>query len=251
VSKSNAAFVRGRRLRTAASFAITVAALLVAACADSQNSPVTPPTELVGFVRDQDTEEPIADAFVVARYLGTNRYGRSVCNRVEAAVSDANGSFSFPDDPKAGIIFLSAYKRGYKRGNPIRRARQEVKSGETYQWRVYRYRWNDTNSLAEIVERESPVYATHADALKASREQLDAYVRKSDAKGAARLDELSYSIVGASCDGPSTTAAGVVAYYEAIYAEQVDMGEPEETLNSTRNFIEMARRQITVPGATK
>ncbi len=92
-------------------------ALAAAAFASAAWLHLTTPTEMRGRVVDQDTNEPIAGAIVVARYFGGISWGGSSCNRAESAISDADGWFTFPIDAAAGGALMEAYKRGYDRGN--------------------------------------------------------------------------------------------------------------------------------------
>ncbi|MEP7183007.1 MAG: hypothetical protein ABI886_12545, partial [Betaproteobacteria bacterium] len=118
-------------------------ALLMAVAGAGCSAADAPPTETRGRAIDQDTGEGIADAIVVAQYMGGISWGGGSCNRVESAVSDADGWFLMPTDPKAGPTLIEAYHRDYVHGNPTRHAfLDDVSKGE---WRVQIQKWDVDN----------------------------------------------------------------------------------------------------------
>ncbi|VAW99343.1 hypothetical protein MNBD_GAMMA22-1503 [hydrothermal vent metagenome] len=70
--------------------------LLLNACASGE--PLMSWPEMNGQVVDTDTGEPIADAFVIARWQGRVGFfhGSSTCYHVESTMSDAQGNFTIP-----------------------------------------------------------------------------------------------------------------------------------------------------------
>lgn len=187
-----------------------------------------------GRVIDQDTGEPVAGAVVAGRYMGGLNWGGMSCNRAESAVSDAQGWFELPIDPREGEPLMEAYKRGYDRGYPNRHAM--LKNRWTREWRVAVLKWSDGNAKAEIVREEPEVYRTESSALAASGERRDVFVRRSKAAGADRLNELHG--FQKHCQGPPRASDGMRPFLEAILSEQVELGDREDAIAITQRALE-------------
>ena len=189
-----------------------------------------------GRVIDQDTGEPVAGAIVTGRYFGGISWGGSSCNRAESTVSDAQGRFELPLDPKAGPLLLEAFKRGYVRGNPTRYAVPKTPSAR--EWRISVQKWNETNSRATVVAYESETYASEAAAKRASGEDVDVFVRKAPADRDAHIKELwGYQ---KDCTGPPRSSDGLLPLLQEILKDQTELGD-SSGIKSTQDWIELAR----------
>jgi len=217
-----------------------VVALVLAACCACSPSVGAPAAEEVRYVIDQDDGTPIPGAIVVATWRGTfGIHGAQACNRIESYVSGADGSFRTPNDSKFGTVIVGAYKKGYERGNSPKSA-QAATDGNYRHAQVYHYRWNETNTRGEIVSVEPKIYKSKEQALQVSRENLDAFLRKSSKDRAGRLEELHRMQIEGSCGGVTLSTAGAIPFFKAIYEEQVELGDSPNELESTMRYIRMA-----------
>ncbi len=192
-----------------------------------------------GRVIDQDTGEPVAGAIVAGRYVGGISFGGSSCNRAESTVSDAQGWFELPLDPKAGPLLLEAFKRGYVRGNPTRYAMPKTPSSR--EWRISVQKWNETNTRANVVAYEPETYPSEAAAKAVSGEDRDVFVRRAPESREQLL--IALRMYQDDCAGPPRISAGLLPLSEAILSQQIEMGEDEGALDITRRRVERARRQ--------
>lgn len=196
--------------------------------------------EEVRYVIDQRTGEPVPDAIVVATWhapSGINN--RQACGRAESYTSAADGSFRTPIDPKSGTVLMGVYKKGYELGRAPRVARQGV-DGNFSHWQVLRYRRNATNTSGEIELIEPTIYTSEEAARHASREWIDAYVQKSEKDREGRLKELHRMQIDASCSGPTRSTTGPAIYYQAIYDEEVELGDTPSELAATLRYLQMS-----------
>ena len=218
-----------------------VVALVLAACCACSPSVGAPAAEEVRYVIDQDDGTPIPGAIVVATWRGSfGIHGAQACNRIESYVSGPDGSFRTPNDPKLGTVIVGAYKKGYERGKSPKSA-QMATDGDYRHAQVYHYRWNETNTRGDIASVEPKIYTNREDAMRASREHLDAFLRKTTKDRAGKLSELHRLRVEGNCDGPPQTTNGAVPFYEAIYAEQLELGDSADELAWTHEDIELSR----------
>ena len=217
--------------------------LLVLSSACSRAVPPLP-TESRGRVIDQDTNMPIADALVVGKYMGSIAWAGASCDRVEGAVSDDQGWFTIPTDSTGKPPFMEAYSRGYGRGKSPRHAFNGV-GGDTGKWQVQIERWDADNRKATLVTTEPSIYRSEREALEASREWKDVYLRRIDGGREEYVVELRRLVGGGICGGGPLTTSGPIGYLEAIYAEQVLVGESQSRLANTRSVIEIAIRDRT------
>jgi len=163
-----------------------LAALLGTGC--SEAGPQA--TEFRGRVIDQDTDQPIAGAIVVGKYVGSRgAEGSTSCNRVESAVSDQDGWFTLPLDPRDGGPLMEAYHRGYKWGRSPRKALRGV-DGNVEHWQVQIVAWNAEINRATLIRYEPTIYRSQAEALAASRQELDVYLKPFSGNREERLREL-------------------------------------------------------------
>ncbi len=214
-------------------------AVTALACAAAGCEPAAEPERMQrGRVIDQDTGEPIAGAIVVGRYMGGMSWGGSSCNRAESAVSDAQGWFELPVDPKSGSMLKEAYKRGYDRGNTNRSAFQK---GGSSNWAVMVLKWDAANGRAEMVRIEPELYASEAEALAASGEKANAFLRRSGGDRQERLTQLR--LYQDDCAGPPRTTAGLAPFVERILAEQIELGERPDAIDISERRLERARSQ--------
>ena len=217
-----------------------VVAMALAACCACSQSAGAPAAEEVRYVIDQDDGTPIPGAIVVATWRGSfGIHGAQACNRIESYVSGPDGSFRTPNDPKLGTVIVGAYKKGYERGNSPKSA-QAATDGNYRHAQVYHYRWNETNTRGEIVSVEPKIYKSKEQALQVSRENLDAFLRKSSKDRAGRLEELHRMQIEGSCGGVTLSTAGAIPFFKAIYEEQVELGDSPNELESTMRYIRMA-----------
>jgi hypothetical protein len=216
---------------------------LVACCSSSALSS-DPPADEIRYVIDQDDGTPIAGAIVVATWNSTfGPHGAPACNRLESYVSGRDGGFRIPVDPKKGVIFLGAYKHGYARGN-YPRGVQMASDGDPKHYQVAHYKWNESNTRAVITQIEPTIYIGREAALKKSRQNLDAFLRRVTPDRESRLNELHRLRVEGSCVGQTLSTAGAVPFYEAIYDEQVQMGDSQRELDFTLEFKVSAAKRV-------
>lgn len=187
-----------------------------------------------GRVIDQDTGEPVAGAIVAGRYMGGLNWGGMSCNRAESAVTDAQGRFELPIDPREGTPLMEAYKHGYDRGGPHRHA--ILKTEWPREWRVVVLKWSNGNATPEIASEEPGIYRTQSAALEASGEKRDVFVRRSRSVGAERLKELHG--FQKHCQGPPHVSDGMKPFLEAILREQVELGDREDAIAITQRALE-------------
>jgi hypothetical protein len=219
---------------------VATIAFLIVAC--SQAGPQA--TEFRGRVIDQDTGKGIAGAIVVGKYMGSRGFeGASSCNRVESAVSDQDGWFTMPIDPRDGGPLMEAYHRGYIWGRTPRWAVNGI-DGNADQWRVEVVQWNADNTRAQLVRYEPTIYASQHGAIAASRQEIDVYLRPFVGTREERLKEVYRLHVAASCVGPHQTTDGPVPYFEALYAEELALNDAERSLQMTRDYIRAAEQSF-------
>ncbi|MCC6193722.1 MAG: hypothetical protein IT518_04565 [Burkholderiales bacterium] len=189
-----------------------------------------------GRVIDQDTREPVPGAIVSGRYFGGVSWGGSSCNRAESTVSDAQGWFELPLDPKSGPLLLEGFKRGYVRGNrPLYAFPKKDGSGE---WQVSIQKWNEASTKVETVTIAPEVYPSEAAAKAASGQDRDVFVRKAPADRDAHIRELwGYQ---KDCTGPPRSSDGLVPFLQEILKDQTELGDASG-ITSTNEWIEMAR----------
>lgn len=218
-----------------------VAALAFLTVACSQAGPQA--TEFRGRVIDQDTGHGIPAAIVVGKYMGSRGFeGSSSCNRVESAVSDQEGWFTMSIDGRDGRPLMEAYHRGYKLGKNLRKAWPGV-DGNVNLWQVVVYQWNGDNTTSTIVRTEPTIYKSEAEALAASRERMDLYLKPFVGDTMQRLREIHRMPIAASCGGTYYTSAGPVPYFRAILQEQIELGDDEASLKLLRGAIADAELQ--------
>jgi hypothetical protein len=198
-----------------------------------------------GRVIDQNTGEPVAGAIVTGRYFGGVSFGGSSCNRAESTVSDAQGWFELPLDPKAGPLLLEAFKRGYVRGSPTRYAVPRTPAAR--EWRISVQKWNEANTRADVVAYEPETYASEAAAKRASGEDVDVFVRKAPVDRNAHIKELwGYQ---KDCTGPPQSSDGLLPFLHEILKDQTELGD-SSGIKSTQDWIELARNPRSSQRAT-
>ena len=200
----------------------------------------------VGHVIDQDTGAPIPGAIVVGRYEGLAN-GSQACNRLESAVSDANGAFEFPLDESTGALIVAAYHKDYVRGNATRHAMQ-TDPANYKKWQVVVVQWDETNSKPRIVSTEPTVYATEKAALSVSGELRDVYLRRSKLARDERLKELELWQGEANCYRPTTVSPGAVPFFKAILEEQIQLNAPVPQIERTRDNVQEALDAVSRSG---
>ncbi len=222
--------------------------LLVIACSDAGPQP----TEFRGRVIDMDTGMPIEGAIVVGKYVGSRgAEGSTACNRVESAVSDKDGWFMLPIDSRDDMPMMEAYARGYRWGRSPFRAQRAV-DGNMNHWQVQVVKWNAEVDRGELVRYEPTVYRSERDAIAASRQELDVYLKSVREDQAARLYEVHRLHVAGACVAPHRTTAGPVPFFAALLEEEIELGDGKTSLDLTREFIREAEESFSrAKGANK
>jgi hypothetical protein len=188
--------------------------------------------DITRYVIDQDNELPVAGAIVVATWRSVSRSGYQICNRIESYISDANGSFKTPTDSDLGVITMEAYKNGYAAGiSP--RGIQMASDGDYRHAQIVHYKWNEANNRAEVIRIEPRIYKDRASAIDASRERIDAFVRKSPKDGRGRLAELHQLRAHAICEGGSISTPGPAPFLDAILREQSELNDERAQIDFT------------------
>jgi hypothetical protein len=217
-------------------FAILAAVVLAAGCGDA----VPQQSENRGRVVDEETGAGIPGAIVVARYVGSRGLeGSSSCNRVESAVSDTDGWFVLPYDKAAGPLLMDAYHKDYMRGRPTRGAQNGV-DGDYKKWHVVLFAFDDATGPGRVVGYEPKIYHSREEALEASRERKDVYLRRFRGSREERLLGLRGLSNAGSCGGPPQTSPGPIPFFEAIRDEQVQLKEEQRFVDLTNNDIKYA-----------
>jgi hypothetical protein len=214
------------------------AAVVFGALAAASHAADPPAKEKRGRVIDQDTNQGIAGAIVVATYEGSVFWGGSSCNRVESAISDAQGWFYLPTDDRSGVMLMEAYHKDYVHGRTTRHADYDP---DKDQWDVIHLQWQP-NGKAKIIGQDAKSYKTEGEALDASGEKRDVYLMKVQGDRERRLFELHRLTM--SCAGRPRTSAGLVPLLTALLAEQESLGDRAESLRNTRDSLEYAKQQL-------
>ena len=195
----------------------------------------------VGHVLDQDTGAPIPGAIVVGRYEGLAN-GSQACNRLESAVSDANGAFEFPLDESTGTLIVAGYHKDYVRGNATRHAMQ-TDPANYKKWQVVIVQW-DASGSAKIVSIEPTVYASEQAALRVSGEFRDVYLKRKSQTREERLQELQLWQSEANCYRRAMVSSGAVPFHQGILDEQLELSAPAQQIEHTREIIAVAKEAL-------
>ena len=223
------------------------AALLISGCSEAG----PPATEFRGRVIDQDTDQPIAGAIIVGKYIGSRgAEGSTSCNRVESAVSDQDGWFTLPLDPRDGGPLMEAYHHGYKWGRSPRKALRGV-DGNVEHWQVQIVAWNAEINRATLIRYEPTIYRSQAEALAASRQEMDVYLKPFSGTREERLRELHRLHVAGSCVAPHRTTAGPVPFFEALFKEETELGDDKRSLDISQEYIHEAEGSFARARGTK
>ena len=219
---------------------VAIFAMSVVAC--SEAGPQA--TEFRGRVIDQDTGQPIAGAIVVGKYTGSRGFeGSTSCNRVESAVSDPDGWFTMPIDPRDGGPLMEAYHRGYKWGRSPRWA-QNGRDGNPDHWQVQVVEWNAENdSRQDWSDTNQQSTALEAEAIAASRQEKDVYLKAFRGAPSDRLTELHRLPIAGSCRGTFYSSPGPVPFFEAVLQEQRELADDEASLRLVSGAIAAAQLQ--------
>jgi hypothetical protein len=217
---------------------IVVAGMLLVRAYEPESHPVR------GRVVDQDTEAGIAGAIVVAEYFGReSNLVHKHCDRVESTVSDANGYYELPTDPRTDLPILSAYAPGYFRGNGLRRAAALDPENHPKQWQIVKDTWNDENTLAKTIAVEPKIYSSQREAQWASGEFRDVFLRRSRVDRLGRLQELRLMSGPAYCESGASTSTGAIPLLEAILNAELNSEAPEQDIRMTREAIATAKEK--------
>ena len=200
------------------------------------------PVEFRGRVIDQDTRQGIPNATVAARYMG-GPMGRGVssCNRIEAATSDADGWFILPIDARAGKPHMEAHHPEYIYGRPLRLALQSER--DIRKWQVFEMRPSADNETSQPVRAEPHVFASREQALAASREEVDVYLKRFAGTVDERRLELQRLSVQMHCEGGSQTTEGGLLLIDSIVREVKWRNLPTSLLERLTTTRELVQRQ--------
>lgn len=217
-------------------FGLALFAALVASCKDAP-----PPTVWGrGQVIDQDTNKPIAGVIVVGKYRGSRGFeGATSCNRVESAVSDANGWFALPLDPEAGPLHMEGYHKGYRHGFPIRYPTCGI-DGDPEKCQIWVQRRDDADTVISVV-KEPTIYHGRAEAEKAARYGQDLYLKPFSGTREQRGFELDRLVSATSCMAPPKQSSGLIPFLEAILLEQITLRESADAIRITNETLQSAR----------
>ncbi len=229
---ANRKHVISRPLLTATTL---LATLLMAGCDAAPPPPI--PTESRGRIIDEETGKGIPGALVVGRYMGSIAWAGSSCDRIESATSDQDGWFTIPNDSNGKSPFLEAYHHGYARGSNPRYA--VGLSAEPPKWQVWDQRRNVNGDAVSLV-KEPTIYRTEREALEASRQWRDVYLRPFKGTRGERL--MSLPSGAGICGGGAQTTAGPIEFLEAILQEKIELGASESDLRHMRSIIEGAQQ---------
>lgn len=217
-------------------FHVTLAALLVVAslhwlAASVAEAQQTKPVKMSrGRVIDAATGEGISGAYVVARYETTyGAHNQSACPWMEGAKADEQGWFELPVYERYGIPILRAFSPGYVWARPKRSARAAIERGRQV-WHVDILESDDGQDGRKIIGREPGVYKTWQEAGAASREWIDAYLRKARPSQDDYIAELRLLSGHPNC-GRTRSAIAVHAFLDAVYAEELKAGAPKGNLD--------------------
>jgi hypothetical protein len=219
---------------------IAIARLILCAfmaIAFAESSRAAPPTEHGGRVIDQETGKGISGAFVIGTYIAFGPH-QSLCRRIEGTVSDSEGRFKLPIDPRIGIPLAAAYKPGYGRGNKTRKAGPTDERAT--KWVVEIVQWDEDNQHGRAVGREPGVYSTRAEAMQASGEADDVYLRKLRGAKKSRIEELNALSGDASCAGLPKSSDAAKPFLSALYKELLELDAPQSVLDPIR-------RELAIP----
>jgi hypothetical protein len=223
--------------------ALLLGALLIALSGCSGSAP--PPQQETanrGQVIDQDTGQPIPGVIVVARYVGSvAASGASSCNRVETAVSDENGWFELPLDPKAGPLLMEGYHKEYRHGYPVRVP--TCLEGHPDQCQIWQDRRDDNDDVVSVV-KEPKIYHGAEAAKEAARYRKDVYLKRFKGTREERLRELWRLQSGNSCLAPPKTSEGLVPFLEAILQEEIALGDSRDSIRDTNERIKWANEVL-------
>lgn len=212
-----------------------LAAPILAGCAEREFEPA----DVRGRVIDQDTQQGIPGAVVIATYEGSfGAHGASACNRIESAIADDQGWFELPVDHRAGARVLHAYHRDYVRGRPLRLAMQVAE--HPGKWSVVVVQPSADNKSSSPVRVEPQVYKTRMAAKAASRENSDAYMKRVAMTDSDRQYVLQGLAVDSLCAGGPQSTAGGVTLVDALLDEATSRSWPSDyilDLQKTRDMV--------------
>ena len=217
-----------------------VLATVLSGCSGSA---APPPQETFnrGQVIDQDTGQPIPGVIVVGRYVGSvAASGASSCNRVESAVSDENGWFELPLDPKAGPLLMEGYHKDYRHGYPVRVATCGI-NGDPQQCQIWQNKRDDSDNVVSVV-KEPTIYHSRSEAEKAARYRKDLYLKRLDGTPEKRLYELHRLQSATSCLAQPRSSLGLIPFLEAILHEETALGDSESSIRITNERIDVAKK---------
>ena len=191
-----------------------------------------------GQVLDLESNKPVSDAIVVARWNGTLvdiGQSRSVCVHVETAISDALGRFHFDNwmGPTAALgvhPVLDVYKQGYQyAGNPLYYfSRKEKPDGPTA-WLVFDQR-HPSDALGTFRDEQRANEAT---------QPTTKYLRLFKGAQEQQFEYLSFNVYsGMSCPESGASSRNLYPLYKAAYQEAkplAKMPQQQKRLRSMRS----------------
>ena len=177
-------------------------------------------------VIDAATNRPIANASLIAKYVGGNGawgHSESVCRCVEYTTSSDSGVFRFRLDG-GNEPMVEAYKYGYRSvGSP----RQVQKRTEIFEGRE-RVRYYvvkvHTFDMATGWAMDEGFYATREEAERAGRVR-DLYMEVVSGTRAERFDALASYILSSGCINGRDSQKNEIPFLRAVQTEMRDLTE--------------------------
>jgi hypothetical protein len=118
--------------------------------------------------------------------------------------------------------------------------------GDKDRWQVTVYRRSEDNTRGIILRTEPTIYYSEAEALAASREDIDVYLKRFKGTREERLREIHRVAIAGSCNGPYRTTSGPVPFFKAIYAEQIEFGDDPRYLEILREMMKDAETNFAI-----
>jgi hypothetical protein len=191
---------------------------LVSACTTG-NAPGEQPSvgAIRGRVLDVETGEPLADAHVIARYIGTNAmwaHSEDVCRRIEYAKTGSDGVFQFPSGETRDSR-ITAFKAGFQREpRPFfLDERLDIVDGkEQRRFHVYP---RDPVARAATPER----IFLDRDAASTAAGAENEYLKRFIGTRAEQFNRLWSYVSGTNCLNAGERRKNIVPFLTAVYAE--------------------------------
>ena len=223
------------------------AALLISGCSEAG----PPATEFRGRVIDQDTDQPIAGAIVVGKYIGS----RGLKDQRPAIASKAPSRIRTDGSlcrwiARDGGPLMEAYHHGYKWGRSPEGLCGAV-DGNIEHWQVQIVEWDAEINRARLIRYEPTIYRSAGEALAASRQEIDVYLKPFSGTREERLRELHRLHVAGKLRSASPNDRGPVPFFEALFKEETELGDDKRSLDISQEYIHEAEGSFARARGTK